>query len=408
MFDRDKWLEIFYTILQNPLRTFLTGVSVSLGIFILVVMQGLGFGMEKGVMRQMQNAAVNSIWVRSGTTSLPFRGRNPGRNISYSSSDLNYVVENVEGIGVYTPLIGFWGSPMSYGQYNMNYTVRGIFPAYQELRQVDIKSGRYINQADVDAGRKVVVLGQNIVDDLFRGKEPLGEFMTIRGVQFAVVGTFEDPNSRWENRAAYIPASTAQRLFERSERISMFVLSTGDAPFRRTQEMVVEVEQFLQDKYAVHPRDKRAIRITNNNEDFRTYMNIFLGIRIFIWVIGGFTLLAGMIGVGNIMSIVVKERTKEIGIRKALGATPITILSLIIQEAVFLTLVAGSVGLIAGVALLELGGDLLDHEFFANPEVDFTICAISLGLLVVSGVFSGLFPALRAVAVSPVEALRTE
>lgn len=408
MFDRDKWLEILHTILQNPLRTFLTGVSVALGIFILVVMQGLGFGLQNGVMRQMQDDAVNSLWIYSDVTTLPYRGTNPGKRIQFTNDDLVYVSERVEGVSNHTARLGFWGAQMSFENETMGFSARGVHPGHQELERTDIKSGRFLNASDISHRKKVAVIGQTIVDDLFRGQDPIGQYMSIMGIRFIVVGTFEKPNGRWENRQAYLPISTAQRVFGRADYIGSFAVSTGDAPLHETVRMVEEIKAYLYDKHGVHPDDSRAISINNNNEEFRTYLNVFTGIRIFIWMIGSFTLLAGMIGVGNIMSIVVKERTKEIGIRKALGANPRTILGLIIQEATFLTLVSGSFGLVLGVVLLESISDLIDHEFFSNPAVDFRICAVALGLLVVSGILSGLFPALRAVRVSPVEALRDE
>ena len=408
MFDRDKWLEILHTMVQNPLRTFLTGVSVALGIFILVVMQGMGFGLQNGVFQQIQNDAVNSIWVRNGQTSLAYRGLNPGRYIRFDNRDLNHVVQNIEGVAGYSGRVGIWNAQMTHGKETQNFGARGIHPANQELEQVDLTAGRYINEGDLMDERKVAVIGKTIVDDLFRGKDPIGEYFTLNGVQFVVIGHFEDPKSRWENRQAYIPITTAQKIFGRSDALDMFVVSTGDLSFDETKRMAVDIENYLKDRHNIHPDDNRAIDVTNNNEEFKTYLDVFIGIRLFIWVIGGFTLLAGIIGVANIMSIVVKERTREIGIRKALGASPFTILSLIIQEALFLTLVAGSFGLVAGVVLLEFAGDAVQHEYFANPAVNFAICATALAVLVVAGVLSGLVPALRAVAVSPVEALRTE
>lgn len=408
MFDYDKWLEIFHTILQNPLRTVLTGVSVALGIFILVVMQGLGFGLQNGVMRQMQDDAINSMFIQKGPTSLAYQGMNPGRRFSFTNEDLDYVVENIEGVGEYSARVGYWNTPMTFGRETAEFGARGVHPGHQEIERTDLKSGRFIHEQDLIDNRKVAVLGQTIVDDLFRGRDPVGEFITIKGVLFAVVGYFEEVDSRWENRQAYIPVTTAQQLFGRSDRIDMFMITTGDESLGRTIEMAEEIDLYLRDKYGVHPRDQRAIRVRNNNEEFQTYVNVFTGIRLFIWVIGSFTLLAGMIGVGNIMSIVVKERTKEIGVRKALGAGPRTILSLIVQEAVFLSLVAGSFGLIVGVALLETISGYIDHEFFSNPEVNFAVCAIALALLVIAGALAGLVPALRAVNISPVEALRDE
>ena len=408
MFDRDKWLEIFHTIITNPLRTVLTGVSVALGIFILVVMQGLGFGLQNGVYSQIQDDAINSLWVRSGRTTLAYAGLNPNRSIQYKNDDLDWSIDNIEGIGEYSGRLQFWGSSMTYENSTMDFALRSVHPGHQELERTDLVSGRYINEGDIAGMRKVAVVGQNIVDDLFKGKDPVGEMMTIRGIQFRVVGHYEDPNSRWENRVAYVPMSTGQKLFGRNDNLSMFILSTGTASLEESIEMVEEIEAHLKEKHRVHPEDNQAIWIRNNNEEFKQFMDIFFGIRAFIWTIGIFTLLAGIIGVANIMSIVVKERTKEIGVRKALGATPRSIISLIIQESVFLTLVAGCTGLVVGIVLLEAVAGFVDHEFFKDPSVDFTVCWIAIVLLTVAGAVSGLFPAIRAVRIRPVEALRDE
>jgi putative ABC transport system permease protein len=223
-----------------------------------------------------------------------------------------------------------------------------------------------------------------------------------------VVGTFYDPGSKWENRNVYVPISTAQRVFGRGEELDMFLVSTGDATLDESIELTSSIEHYLKEAHFVHPDDNRAISIHNNNETFSEMVDVFNGIRYFVWGIGVFTLLAGIIGVANIMSIVVKERTKEIGVRKALGATPFSIISLIIQESIFLTAVAGCLGLIMGVALLEVLANFIDHEFFTNPTVNFNVCLGALIMLTIAGAVSGLLPAIRAVRIRPVEALRDE
>ncbi len=408
MFDKDKWLEIFHTILKNPLRTILTGTSVALGLFILVVMQGLGFGLQKGVFETIEDDAINSIWVRSGRTSIGYKGLTPNRSIDYQNRDLEWTVDNQEDAPAFTGRVGFWSAQMVYGSESMSFGIRGVHPGHQVLERTTLVAGRYINEGDMLDDRKVAVLGQTIVDDLFKGKSPVGEYLSIMGVQFRVVGFYDDKNSRWENRLAIVPISSAQKLFGKRDELDMFMISTGTASLEETQEMAQEIEAHLKNVHRVHPEDNRAIRIRNNNEEFKQFMDVFFGIRLFIWAIGSFTLLAGVIGVANIMSIVVKERTKEIGIRKALGATPMTILSLIIQEAVFLTFVAGCLGLLAGVLTLEYSAGMIEHEFFKDPEVDFKVCLIAMIILTVAGALSGLIPALRAVSIRPVEALRDE
>lgn len=408
MFDIDKWLEIFHTMITNPLRTVLTGVSVALGIFILIVMQGLGFGLQNGVYKTMQDDAINSIFINSWMTALPYKGRNAGRYISLETKDLDYLVGHYEQIDNYTGRVGFWGVPIEFGNEAMNFSVRGVHPGHLELERSNMTAGRYINQSDLIEFRKVTVLGQTIVDDLFRGRNPIGEYVKIFGVVFRVVGTFEDPGSKWENRNAYIPITTTQRVFGRGSEVDMLLLSTGEATLEESIEMAASIEKYLKEVHFVHPDDKRAISVNNNNESFQEMVNVFTGIRSFVWGIGVFTLLAGIIGVANIMSIVVKERTKEIGVRKALGATPWSVISLILQESIFLTAIAGCIGLVSGVALLETISQFVDHEFFTNPTVNFNVCLGALILLVIAGAVSGLLPAIRAVRIRPVEALRDE
>lgn len=408
MFDWDKWMEIFHTIIKNPLRTFLTGLSVALGIFILVVMQGLGFGLQNGVMKQIQDDAINSIWVRSGTTSIPYKGLNSNRRIEYDNNDLAWVVENIEGVTNYSGQFMRWNSTIRYGKEKMNFGIRAVHPGYEMLERINLVEGRFINETDVTNMRKVALLGKTVYDDLFRGKPAVGEYIEVNGVSFRVIGRFEDPNSRWENRQVYVPISTGQKVFGGQDKLSMFMISTGDASLEESIEMKNEIDRHLREHYSVHPEDERAVWLRNNNEEFKEYLDMFTGIRTFIWVIGFFTLFAGIIGVANIMSIIVKERTKEIGIRKALGATPWSIISLIIQESTFLTFVAGCFGLVLGVGLLELLAHFIDHEFFTNPTINYRISIGALVILVLAGSLSGLIPAIRAVNIRPVEALRDE
>ena len=408
MLDWDKWLEIFHTIIKNPLRTLLTGLSVALGIFILVVMQGLGFGLQNGVMKQIQDDAINSIWVRSGVTSIPYKGLNANRRIEYDNDDLAWVVENVEGVTDYSGRFMRWSSQISYGREKMDFGIRAVHPGHQMLERTDVKEGRYINTMDVTNMRKVALIGKTVYDDLFKGKPAVGEYIEINGISFRVIGMFEDPNSRWENRQVYVPISTGQKVFGGRDKLNMFMVSTGEASLEESIEMKNKIDLHLREHYSVHPEDERAVWLRNNNEEFKEFLDIFVGIRTFIWVIGFFTLFAGIIGVANIMSIIVKERTKEIGIRKALGATPWSIISLIIQESTFLTFVAGCFGLVVGVGLLELVSNFIDHEFFTNPTINYRISIGASLILVVAGSLSGLIPAIRAVNIRPVEALRDE
>jgi len=283
-----------------------------------------------------------------------------------------------------------------------------VDPDHLMLENTTLTDGRYISSHDVDEETKVAVLGATIVEDLYEGVNPIGTYLLIGGVQFRVVGTFDDPASRWENKMAYLPFTTAQSIFRSSDKVDQMILGTGDMPVAGTILLSDALLSWFKDRKVVHPDDERGVRIENNNEEYERFQNIFLGIELFIWGLGLLTLLAGAVGVANILAIAVKERTKEIGVRKALGASSISVLGLVVQESLALMIVSGSAGLITGVGLLEVVSPMIDHDYFKNPQVDFRIALVALGILAVVGVVSGLGPALRAVRIKPVEALRDE
>ena len=413
MFDRDAWLEVAHNVLAHPLRTTLTGVSVALGIFILVVMQGLGYGLQHGVEGQFADDAVNSISVEGGRTQIAYRGNQSNRPVRLTNEDLPGIASQADTIPAFSRRIRLWGAEIVWENpegenQGGSFGVRGVDPAHIELERSVLLSGRYINERDVSDSRKVAVVGPNIVRDLFGKTDPIGAFIRINAVLFQVVGTFEDPGSRWENRVAYIPFSTAQQLYRTEGWVDQIFYSTGDMETEATVAQSGRMLSWLKDVKAVHPEDSRGVRVDNNNEEYAMYASIFEGIRLFIWGIGLMTLLAGAVGVANILAIGVKERTKEIGVRKALGATNGSIVSLVVMESTVLMLVSGSLGLMLAVGLLSVVAPMADHEYFQNPQVDHRIALFALGVLVLTGLASGLGPALRAVAIRPVEALRDE
>ena len=408
MFNRDTWLEIANTVLSNPMRTFLTGLSIALGVFILVVMQGLGFGLQNGVQNQFSDDAVNSIWVDAGRTQLAYRGNMPNRQVKMRNSDMDAMFQQMDTVHAYSRRVRIWGVVMEYEDQQSNFPLRGVDPDHLMLENTTLTDGRYISSRDVDEETKVAVLGATVVEDLYEGVNPIGTYLLIGGVQFRVVGTFDDPASRWENKMAYLPFTTAQSIFRSSDKVDQMILGTGDMPVASTILLSDALLSWFKDRKVVHPDDERGVRIENNNEEYERFQNIFLGIELFIWGLGLLTLLAGAVGVANILAIAVKERTKEIGVRKALGASSISVLGLVVQESLALMIVSGSAGLITGVGLLEVVSPMIDHDYFKNPQVDFRIALVALGILAVVGVVSGLGPALRAVRIKPVEALRDE
>lgn len=412
MFDRDTWLEIIHTVLSNKLRTALTGLSIALGIFILVVMQGLGSGLETGVESTFGDDATNTIRVRTGKTQLAYRGRKPNRPIKLHNAD-DFAMRLVVDSGAdWSRQNHNWGSIVRYQNEQGSYMVRGIDPEFRDLHQVKMSSGRFVSQRDIDAFKKVAVIGQQVLEDLFpKGTEfsqALGQFIQLRGIQFLVVGTHYNPGSRWENRSIYVPFSTSQKLFLNSDVVERVMIGTGKSSIDETRKTTESLVHWLKNRLIVHPEDSEGVWVDNNNENAETFRQIFRGINLFVWFVGLMTLLAGAVGVANIMAIVVKERTKEIGVRKALGATGASIVGQIVQESVALMFVSGSVGLVAGVWLLQGIAPYATHDFFSNPRVDYKSALWSLGILMAVGVMSAIGPALRAVAVRPVEALRDE
>ena len=407
MFNRETWIEIAHTVTANPLRTALTGLSVGLGIFILVVMQGLGFGLQNGVEQDFADEAKNTIWVRTGTTTLAYRGRQPNRYIELRDEDEERVTEQVVETPAASGRLSMWGSTVQYKNEQGNYPLMGVEPDFAELDLIPLQGGRWLHQDDVEKESKVCVIGENVINELFKQRSPIGEYIILRGITFRVVGHFTK-NGRWGNSMVYIPMTTMQRLFQGNDAIGSMVLSTGDRDLAGSTAMVDAIDGDLRLRHAVHPEDQRAVRVRDNQEEYAMFDRIFKGIRLFIWVIGGFTLLAGAIGVANIMAIVVKERTVEIGVRKALGATSGSILSLIVIEAICLTLISGALGLIAGAATLNYAAPYAQHDYFTNPEVNLRVTVTALIVLVLSGALSGLVPALRAVRIRPIEALRYE
>jgi len=411
MFNRDTWLEIANTVMSHPMRTFLTGLSIALGVFILVVMQGLGFGLQNGVKSQFADDAVNSVWVRSGRTQLSYRGNQPNRKVKIREMDVDAMFQQMDTVEVFSRRIRIWGVPMEYGDKLSSFPLRGVDPGHQELENTTLTGGRYISQRDIDNERKVAVVGKNIIEDLYEDSNPVGTYLMVQGIQFMVVGTFNDPASRWENRMAYLPYSTAQRLFRNKgagDVVDQIIVGTGSMPIPETTSMTATLLSWFKDRKGVHPDDSRGIIMENNNEEYARFQNIFMGIELFIWGIGLLTLLAGAVGVDNILAIAVKERTKEIGVRKALGATSSSVVALVVQESLALMIVSGSAGLVVGVWLLELVSPMVDHEYFKNPQVDYRIALLAISILAVVGVLSGIGPAIRAVSIKPVEALRDE
>lgn len=415
MFSIDKWQEIFFTIRKNKLRTFLTAFSVAWGIFILMILLGVGKGLQRGVEYDFRDDAINSIWVSAGQTSLPYKGMQPGRRWSLKSEDYHDIKNTIPGVEHATARFHCWGNfIVRYKNKYSSYKVRGVSPDMMYIENQTPVHGRYINKLDLEQRRKVAVIGTKVVEGLFSPSEnPIGKWIDVRGALYKVVGVYKDKGDEGEMKNILIPLSTAQLAYNAKNTVHTIMYTVGDASVKESIAMADKTRELLADKYRFDPADQRAIYVGNNVENFQKFKNLFMGVNLFLWVIGLFTIIAGIVGVSNIMFIVIKDRTREIGVRKAIGAPPGSIIGLFMQESILITLVAGYVGLIAGIGVIEttkwaLVEFNIEAPYFRDPDIDLFTAVTATLLLVVSGAIAGYFPARKAAKVNPIVALRDE
>ncbi|MEM6316873.1 MAG: ABC transporter permease [Bacteroidota bacterium] len=415
MFDYDKWQEIFASLKRHKLRTFATALAVWWGIFMLVILLGAGNGLRNSAERDFADDAINSLYVWRGRTSKPYKGYKAGRRIQFHNRDPEAIRANVEGVDLlsarYFPSSKYM---TEYGGKALNFRMRAVEPEYQLIEYSEMIQGRYINDVDIKKKRKVAIIGDIAKDKLF-GEEvnALGEYVKINGTRFQIVGVFFDGSSKREREFIYMPITTAQAVFDKEDRVHGMVITVNDETVEGSNAIAEQVRRELAAINHFDPEDTQAIGIYNNIEGYQEFKMVFTGFSFFIWFVGIGSIIAGVVGVSNIMLITVKDRTKEIGIRKALGATPWSIVSMIMQESIFLTAIAGYLGLIMGFSIIY-GIDYLmttyeidDLEFFYNPEVDFTSVMLALLFLIVCGTLAGLVPALKAARVNPVVAMKS-
>ena len=416
IFDLDRWQEVFDTLGANLLRTILTAFGVLWGIFMLIIMLGAGSGLYNGVAgSEFQGFESKSLYVWSQRTTMPYKGLPEGRWIAMNNEDTKALRALVPEAEVIAPRneVGGWRGDANVvrGINSGSYGVKGDFPEVIKIQPFKITKGRWLNQLDIDQKRKVAVIGSKVINDLYQpDEEVLGSTIRIRGVYFTVVGIIKSKKAGGEAeddaQSIFVPLSSFQQAFNYGTWISYFGFMPKEGySVSFIEEKIIKV---LKERHRVHPDDEFAYGMNNNEENFAEYENVFSGIRFISWFVGTLTLIAGIIGVSNIMLIIVKERTKEIGIRRAIGASPISIISQIILEALVLTSIAGYVGIVLGVWVLEFAGPLIEDESFKNPEVNFNTIVTALAVLMVSGSLAGFIPAYRALEIKPVEALRTE
>jgi putative ABC transport system permease protein len=418
MFDLDRWREIWDALSRNKLRTLLTAFGVFWGLLMLVLLLGSGNGLKHGADVGFANHATNSFFVWTRSTSKPYRGFPVGRRLELTNEDTRAIHDHVPEASVVAPRLqlgGFaQGNNVSRGTKSGAFNVMGDYPEIRLAESIRVDRGRFLNPLDMRERRKVAVIGTRVRQLLFGpDEEPLGEYIRIQGVYFKVVGVFRTSRSGEradeDTQTIHVPFSTFQHAFNQGNRVGWYaVVSRDDVPASEAETAVLDL---LRKRHSVHPEDERALGHYNLETEFNEVQGLFAGIRVLVWIVGIGTLAAGVIGVSNIMLVIVKERTNEIGIRRAVGATPLAITLQIVLEAILLTSAAGYLGLIAGMGLLDFCSYLLtalevDPQMFNNPDVSIPTAIKAVVILVISGSLAGLIPAQRAVNVNTVQALR--
>lgn len=415
MFDRDKWQEILSTMQKHKLRTFLTSFGVFWGIFMFIFLLGSGKGLENGTMQMFGDMTTNSLFVWNNRTAKPYKGFPSGRRIRFTNDDIEAIRTNFPEIYRIAPRLFVPNDKLVRKGKEGTFEIRGEWADIFDIMPYQLRSGRFLNKRDEKERRKVVVIGERVKEVLFENEEAVGQYLRINGNEFLVVGVFgmksTNGNNREELQNVFMPLSVAQQLTNQVGFVSWFVCTAKDDV--QVSLVEAEVKKLLAERHTVSPDDKQAIRSFNMEEEFTKFQGLFSAISIFVGVIGLLLLIVGIVGVSNIMMITVKERTKEIGIRKALGASPNSIVSLILMESVFITTIAGYLGLLFGTLIIAgiafaLKNFGAESEFFANPEITWYVAVGALLLLILSGVIAGWIPARHAANINPVVALRDE
>ncbi len=420
MLDLDLWKEIISALKKNRLRSFMTAFGVFWGIFMLIIMSGAGKALENGVMDGIRAFASNSAFFWTERTSEPYKGFQRGRRWSYNNQDLEYIKQHVKEVEYISPRLFGWrergGDNTVRYEKTGSFEIYGDYPEYFNIDPWTPVEGRLMNEIDIRQKRKVCFIGERVREMMFdEDEDAIGEYLKISGVYFQVAGVIHPETridfGRQKEETIILPFSTMQQVFNYGDRIHFFsITSQKGTPVSVLEE---KLKILFKERHKIAPNDNQAVASFNIEVEWKKYTALFNGIQLLTWIVGIGTLFAGIIGVSNIMLVIIKERTQEIGIQRAIGATPAKIITHIVAESVFLTTMAGYVGLSLGVGLLELMNFALeqgnpDEIFFRRPEFSFEMALMALFILVISGVFAGLIPAKRAISIKPIDAIRDE
>jgi putative ABC transport system permease protein len=418
MFSKDRWKEILEVLSSNMLRTVATAFGVGWGIFILIILLAAGKGLENGIRQDFNGVATNTMFMWTETTTVPFEGLPEGREFNFKLEDVELLRRNVPELRIISPrnrLRQSEGDNVIRGTETGSYRVYGDYPEIIEQNPVYVAHGRFFNHNDINEKRKVVVIGDGIRQDLYEeDEEAIGTYLKISGVNFMVIGTYKEKTSdgggQNSEREIFMPFTTFSQAFNRADNVGWMAITAkdGSSISELSEKIILTVKQSRK----VHPDDKRAIGFFDLYEQFNRVESLFGALSFIAYFVGILVLISGIIGVSNIMLIVIKERTKEIGIRRALGENPWSIKLQILMESIFLTIISGMVGIIFGALFIYGINALLDSvgpvDMFLNPSVSLGVVLVALLILVVSGLLAGFIPANSAIKVRPIEALRTE
>jgi putative ABC transport system permease protein len=415
------WEEILASMKRNKLKTALTGFAVAWGIFMLIVLLAAGNGLKNGMALNYKDDSKLAVWVWSGRTNLAYKGLPTKRNIQFTNTNETILRKDFNTtVGELSPLVDMRGKNVMYKNEKGMHDVRGVLPEFVPIESLEMlpNQGRFINQLDCEQKRKVVVVSSKFVQDFFKDESPIGKQLSVDGIMFTVIGVFKEVPRSWQ-KLVYIPLPTAQQLYGFGDKVHelSFNLSLQDETnVEESKQIMDNIKHRFASYHQFDAEDEGAMGYWNTLENFLFTQKLFAGISIFVWIVGIGTLIAGIVGISNIMLISVKERTKEFGIRRALGAKPSSIIVLVVLESIIITAVFGYIGMVLGVALTE-GIDFVMRQmpvdetgavFFYNPTIELNLVIAATLLLIVAGVIAGYFPARRAVKIKPIDALRDE
>ena len=417
MFDLDRWTEIWVTITRNKTRSLLTCFGVFWGILMLVILLGSGRGMQNGIMRSVNGFATNSAFFFADRTSESYKGFNKGRQWDMRNRDVESIRREVKELSAISPII--WGNSSDknivYGMMSGTFNVKGVHPDYFQIETQKLFHGRLLNEVDERERRKVCLIGTKVKEVLFKEEDPCGSYIRVNGIYYQVVGVVQQRASGVNiggrsEECVFLPFSTMQQTLNQGDIIHF--LCVAAKPDVQMLPVINKIKSIIKEQNFISPIDPQAVSAINLAAQFETFNNAFLGIDILIWIVGVGTLLAGIIGVSNIMMVTVKERTKEIGVRRALGAKPWNIISQIMSESLLITAMAGLMGLTVGVFLLDmvdqLIGDPVGETMLLHPAVSIQVALAATSILLLAGLLAGLIPAWRAMQIKAIDAIREE